>query len=439
MVGIAGSQFLHRSTLDHGSRSARPDLGRLMDRIAEGDRESFVELFDATVDPLFDDVCTVLSEDAAAGVVVQSFVELWRLARHHAHDPREPMGWLRRIVARRVMETRHENAAPPEVSAAAAIPPTVLADIRIGTAAVELARMLGRYPAGAAGPLDPQVMVAALIARLPAPLDDDGDSSGDLDPHDATARPAVERLAEVMADTADRISGEQDPLDGLQLLVEGISGAVGATVGILLRDRRGALQSMVTSTQSAALFELLQTPQGPSLDAYSAAEVIADADLNSAATRWPSFARAAADAGYRSVHAFPLRLGGEAVGALTLLRPDPGPVLDAAATMLVRALADLAALMFLPGRTIRQGQYLAYQLHGVLTDRIVLEQAKGIVAERYGTSIGEAFTMLWSYARRGDHRLRDVAHLIVVDPTTIPDLSMVSSAGHLPVTTVDRR
>ena len=434
MAGRSRSRSLHPSTPERpGPRPGSDEhLGVLMSRIADGDRESFIELFDTTADPLFDDACTVLPENAAAAVVVQAFVEVWRLARHHAHDPHEATAWLRRVVDRRVAEARHEDAAHPDAHAPAMLPPTLLADIRVGTAAMELARMLGRFPARAAGPHDPQVITAALIARLPAPLDDEGNGSHAPELFGRTGSGSavgpgvtVERLAGVLTDTAGRLGGEWDPLDSLQLLVESMSGAVDATVGIQLRDRRGELQPMVTSTQSAELFGLLQTPQGPGVDAYRAATATADADLASAIIRWPRFAPAATTAGYRSVHAFPLRLGGEAVGALTLLCPDPGLVLDGAATSLVGALADLAALMFLPGRTIRHGQNLAYQLHGVLTDRIVVEQAKGIIAQRYGTSVAEAFTMIWSYTRRGHHRLRDVAHLVVADPATMPDLATV--------------
>ena len=90
---------------------------------------------------------------------------------------------------------------------------------------------------------------------------------------------------------------------------------------------------------------------------------------------------------------------------------------------IVQALADVAAIALLQERTIRRGEVLSEQLQGALNSRIVIEQAKGAVAQAHQITVDEAFTRIRSYARGNNKRLTDVAHTIVADRSTVPGLT----------------
>ena len=102
---------------------------------------------------------------------------------------------------------------------------------------------------------------------------------------------------------------------------------------------------------------------------------------------------------------------------------QPGRTLDDADVQIVQALADVAAIGLLQERAIRRGEILTEQLQGALNSRIIIEQAKGATAQARGITVDQAFTLIRDYARRTNRRLGDVAHTIVTDPTSLPDLS----------------
>ena len=122
------------------------------------------------------------------------------------------------------------------------------------------------------------------------------------------------------------------------------------------------------------------------------------------------------------MHAFPLRLRSEVIGALNVFGTDAAATLDDADVPIVQALADVAAIGLLQERAIRRGEVLTEQLQGALNSRIVIEQAKGAVAQAHGISVDEAFTLIRGYARRNNRRLSDVAR-VVADRGVLSDLS----------------
>jgi GAF domain-containing protein len=135
-------------------------------------------------------------------------------------------------------------------------------------------------------------------------------------------------------------------------------------------------------------------------------------DLATVNGRWPRFATEALAAGFHSVHALPLRLRGTVIGALNLFHIEPGemrPVdVDAA-----QALADVATIAILQHRAVLETQLVNDQLHHALNSRIVIEQAKGMVAERAGLDMQQAFAALRNHARHHNRRLADVAHDVI--------------------------
>jgi GAF domain-containing protein len=234
------------------------------------------------------------------------------------------------------------------------------------------------------------------------------------------------RLAKVFVEVSDTLVDEFDLVEFLHMLTlrtAEISSA--GVVGLVLADRWGTLQFMAASREDAKLLELfqLQNDEGPCLDAFRTGTAVINTDLRREAGRWPRFAPHATEAGFRSVHAFPLRLRSEVIGALNVFGAADGSRLDAEDVPLVQALADVASIALLQERAVRQGQVLSEQLQGALNSRVVIEQAKGAIAQARGISVDEAFTLLRAYARANNRRLGDVAQAVVADVQGIPELS----------------
>ena len=150
---------------------------------------------------------------------------------------------------------------------------------------------------------------------------------------------------------------------------------------------------------------------------------VVNADLNTAADRWPQFAPRAVAAGNRSVHAFPLRLRQQVIGALNLFGTDTG---DMAPTdvVVVQALADVVTIGLLQERAIRERETLSMQLQSALDSRKLVEQAKGILAHIHGTTPEQAFERLRDYCRNHNARLSDVVRAVTSDPTSVPGLTI---------------
>ncbi|GAB3837598.1 hypothetical protein GCM10027610_039960 [Dactylosporangium cerinum] len=136
-----------------------------------------------------------------------------------------------------------------------------------------------------------------------------------------------------------------------------------------------------------------------------------------------AFRPRATTAGFRAVHAFPLSLRKDVIGALNVFGTEVGGGLDDGDVQIIQALTDVAAIGLLQERTIRRGEILTEQLQGALNSRVVIEQAKGAMAQARGISVDEAFTVIRGYARRNNKRLSDVAHTIVTDPVGLASIA----------------
>ena len=123
-------------------------------------------------------------------------------------------------------------------------------------------------------------------------------------------------------------------------------------------------------------------------------------------------AEAAARSGFRTVEALPMRLRDQVIGALNLFRAEPGPI-DPADLRIGQALADVATIGLLHERNVRRREAVAEQLQAALNSRVVIEQAKGKLAERLSVDMDRAFNMLRDYARNTNQHLTDVARTLV--------------------------
>jgi len=230
------------------------------------------------------------------------------------------------------------------------------------------------------------------------------------------------RLATIFVEVADTLVDEFDLIEFLQMLTDRAADLVDAgAVGLVLADQRGQLEFMAGSNENAKLLELfqLQAQEGPCLEAFRSGEPVINVDLSQASGRWPSFAPQATAAGFQSVHAFPLRLRNQVIGAMNVFGRTRGGDLHGTDVSIMQALADVATIGLLQERAIRRGEVLTEQLQGALNSRIVIEQAKGAIAQALEVSVDEAFRRLRAYARGHHRKLTEIAHMIVVDRASL--------------------
>jgi hypothetical protein len=226
---------------------------------------------------------------------------------------------------------------------------------------------------------------------------------------------SAQRLAEVFVEVADTLIDEFDVIEFLQLVSARTAELLdAAAAGLLLADQHGELQFMAASDEAAALLELfeVQHREGPCRDAFLSGKAVFAPDIRADSERWPRFTPRVIEAGFGSVHAFPMRLRGVVIGALNLFGERVGE-LDESEVRIVQALVDVATIGLLQERAIRRGEMLTEQLQGALNSRVVIEQAKGALAQIRQISVDEAFTLMRSYARRNGRRLSEVAAAVV--------------------------
>jgi GAF domain-containing protein len=225
---------------------------------------------------------------------------------------------------------------------------------------------------------------------------------------------STERMTHALVAMADSLVADFDLVDFLSDLTLHAAEASGAdAVGVVLANSRGALRFMASSNESGRLLELLQlqASEGPCLDCFTTRRPVINTDL-SRDHPWPRFGPTALEAGFRSVHAFPMRLRDDAIGALNLFSHDETRFEPEDVT-LVQALADVATIAILQGRTQARADQLAEQLQAALDSRIVIEQAKGALSRVHDVSVDAAFTLLREQARTTGRRLSDVAAEVV--------------------------
>ena len=224
-----------------------------------------------------------------------------------------------------------------------------------------------------------------------------------------------QRLAATFVDLADTLVANFDVIDFLHTLATRSVELLDAdAAGIMLADQRGGLRVMASSAEEARLLELyeLQSNEGPCLDCYRSGRPVLQDDLVAMRASWPAFTEQLQALGFHSAQALPMRLRDETIGALNLFRLEPGR-LNEADLKIGQAMAHVATVGLMQERAISASELLATQLQTALTSRIQLEQAKGMLAQRTGLPMDQAFRLMRDYARSRGRRLGDVAAQII--------------------------
>jgi len=223
------------------------------------------------------------------------------------------------------------------------------------------------------------------------------------------------KIAETFVALADAMVESYDLIEFLDLLAERCVELLPTDeAGIMLADQRGNLQSVASSSERTRVIELfeLQSEEGPCLDAYRTGDPVFSPDLRQDDSRWPRFAARAVSEGFGSVFSWPLRARHDVIGALNLFGNGPGAFSDSDSA-LARALANVATIGLLQQRAIESSRETAAQLQAALSSRVLIEQAKGVLAERHGLTIDEAFERLRGAARRDRRTLTSYADALV--------------------------
>lgn len=213
----------------------------------------------------------------------------------------------------------------------------------------------------------------------------------------------------------DQLVNDHDVTELLTLLCQRLVKVMRVSAaGAVVTDRRGRLQVAAASTGRVAALERLQVQrgQGPCVDAYRSGRQVVVADLRRVSGRWPVFVPRALETGIVAVCAFPMRLRADRIGALDVFLDDPG-ALDEVTTQAGQVLTDLATIAIVQARVAQDATRLAAQLQHALESRVVVEQAKGVLAERLGVDPDAAFARLRRYGRARGLHLTELARQVV--------------------------
>jgi GAF domain-containing protein len=222
-------------------------------------------------------------------------------------------------------------------------------------------------------------------------------------------------LTRTFVQLADTLIDEFDVVELLTMLADRCVEVLDVSAaGLMLMAPEGELRVVASSSEAVRLVELyeLQAQEGPSPDCYRTRRAVLNQHLGSIEGRWPNFEPVAIGAGFRSVHALPMRLRGDVIGVLNLFRSEQRDLgeTDIAAG---QALADVATIAILQHRAVLEHRLVNQQLDHALTSRVVIEQAKGMLSDRAGFDVDTAFARLRGYARNHNLKLAAVAESLI--------------------------
>lgn len=210
------------------------------------------------------------------------------------------------------------------------------------------------------------------------------------------------QLSNLLVRLAGTLSDDVDPVELMTVLAEGTVQILSVDeAGVVLADPRGSLRLMASSSERMRDLELyeIQNEDGPCLECFSTGSAVLNVRLDAASDRrWPHFSPRAREAGYRMVHAFPIRYRAT-IGMVNAFSTVAAALPDDEVEM-GTAMAQMAAIGLVHQRTLADRQAVIEQLQHALDARVTVEQAKGVLSERFGTSVADAYQLLRGYARR---------------------------------------
>lgn len=226
-----------------------------------------------------------------------------------------------------------------------------------------------------------------------------------------------ERLLVAVVGAVDTLVDDFDLTDFLHQLCDRCNALLDVSaVGITLTDPGDEVQVAAASDEHTRLLQLfaVQTGQGPCVECRRSGDARLGISLGSdeETARFPRFAERARQAGFATTHTVPMRLRTQTLGTMSLFDTREQS-LSASDARVAQALADVATIAVLQQRTIVHGNAERTQLRTALSSRIVIEQAKGILAERWNVDPGDAFQALRRHARSHQLMLSELCRQLV--------------------------
>lgn len=232
-----------------------------------------------------------------------------------------------------------------------------------------------------------------------------------------------QHIARTFVELADTLVEDFDVIDFLQQMTVRCQELLDITdAAVLLAHSGTRLYSPAPCDPGPGLQRVLEAAldEGPALESYRTASPVAAENAADAAARWPRFTEQVLQAGYAPPNVVPMRLRKDSIGCLMLLHTGER-ALTADDLSLAQTLADAATIGLLHARTLRQQETLNTQLHTALHSRILIEQAKGILAARRDIPLNQAFDAIRHYARHHRTLLSKVAQNVIDAGLVPPD------------------
>jgi len=202
--------------------------------------------------------------------------------------------------------------------------------------------------------------------------------------------------------------------DVLVSLTEHVTDVLGvAGAGVSLGDQHGLLRFASASSETITEIERVQelVQRGACVDAYKSGMVAQSSDLT-AETRWPELAPDAVRLGLRSIVAIPMRLTDQTIGSINIYDSRAHEWLPAD-IQAAQVFADMAVSYITNASALERAERVREQLEQALESRVVIEQAKGMVAADQGIGVDEAFKRVRAYARARHVSIHEVAAAVV--------------------------
>ncbi|WP_216848444.1 MULTISPECIES: GAF and ANTAR domain-containing protein [unclassified Rathayibacter] len=214
-------------------------------------------------------------------------------------------------------------------------------------------------------------------------------------------------LSDSLVDDYDIVDFAQTLVDSSATLFDSVS------AGLVLASPEGTLEVLASTDEDTRLIELLQLEtDGPCVECYETGRSVIVPDALAVADRWADFRTRSSDLGVRAAHCVPMRSRGTTIGSLNLFQAAAG-TLDPDDVAVVQAFADVATIGILHQRALRESTITQEQLQRALDSRVLIEQAKGIIAYSQRTTVDRAFEILRARSRSTSTPITTLARQII--------------------------
>jgi GAF domain-containing protein len=220
-----------------------------------------------------------------------------------------------------------------------------------------------------------------------------------------------QRISAAFVAVADTLTTDFDVLDLLHTLVEQCTQILDTDAGgLMLMDGNGQLQLMTSTSEAADFVEVMQlnASAGPCIECFTSGTAQSVPSIKHLGQRWPDFQKAAILGGFKSAHATPMKLRGQVIGTMNLFSTKRGALSERDAAV-AQALTDVATIGILQERVVQEVNTMAEQLHKALDSRVLVEQAKGVIAHSLSIDMDAAFSAIRAYAHANSLTIRAVA------------------------------